>query len=238
VRNFVDYIFFFQTISYTNNASYPSYLGNANFTASSGGRDLGEIIFNTYFNAVVNYPYTLSLIDTSHMASIQSAVDSWASTLSGALGTSSTAIEQARANAQKIDTNVDDALTVHDEYIDLWDLADKMAAEGIAVAESTAVKNAVEQAVLLTDQRSGGALDYRRTTGLSIYWPLTASGSYSQYVNGQIYTSTNDGTWDEFLQAYHGGRTRAGLPFDPGPAEREPGEVTTTISIYLPLISR
>ncbi|MBM3190367.1 MAG: hypothetical protein FJZ90_16820, partial [Chloroflexi bacterium] len=46
VRDFVDYILFFQTISWANNASYPAYMSDARFTATTTPRAFGEIIFD------------------------------------------------------------------------------------------------------------------------------------------------------------------------------------------------
>ncbi len=236
IREFTDYVFFFPTISWTNNASYPSYLGHSNFTASTTGRELGEIIFDVYYAAVTN-PYALSLIDSSKMAAVQAAVDDWADALSASVGTTKNGMTSARSNAQKIDTNGDDLLTDQDNYIDLWDLADEMAARGIAATEAADVKAAVDEATVRSDQRSRGTLNYTNIHGLSIYWPQTASGAYSAYVGDRVYNSTRDGRWDEFLEDYFGGSERGGMPTDPGPTERRP-DAGMGNNVYLPLVGR
>jgi len=237
IRQFTDYIFAFSTISWTNNASYPSYLGDARFTATTTGRALGDIIFDVYFDAVRN-PYAVSLIDASKMEALRTAVDNWSNALQGQVGAAKPAMTAARSNAQKIDANGDDMLSDADAYIDLWDLADKMAAQGIATPQAAAVKTAVGQAVVRASYRPGGTtLDYANTHGLTIYWPQTASGWYDPYVADQIYNATRDGTWDEFLQAYFAGRGRGGMPTDPGPVERPPAS-SPGHTVFLPVVLR
>jgi hypothetical protein len=82
--------------------------------------------------------------------------------------------------------------------------------------------------------RSSGALDYSRSHGLTIYWPQTTSGWYRAYVDDAIYTSTRDGSWDDFLRSYFGDRNRPGITLDIGPAERQSD---TGISLlYIPII--
>jgi len=237
VHQFTRYVFFFPTISWANSASYPSYLGDSRFSATSDGRALGEIMFDIYYNAVRN-PYAVSLVDSSKMGALLTAVTNWADALRTAGTAQIPAMRAVRAAAQKIDANGDHQLAENDAYIDLWDLADKMAAQGIGVAEAAAVRQAVEDAVILTNSRSGGQLDYSRQNGLSIFWPRVAEGSYREYVDNRIYTSTRNGTWDEFLAFYFGDNTgRGGMGNSYGPAPR--GQTPASASnLFLPVITR
>lgn len=241
IRQFVDYIFVFETVSWTSSASYPSYLGDPRFTAATTGQELGKILFEVYF-ATVTAPYAVSLIDASQMEAVRAAVDSWSDALGALLATSGESITLARQAAQKIDTDLNDRLDDNDQYIDLWHLADTMAAQGIAVPQSDAVKAAVEAAVLYNNAHSSDRLNYANTNGLSIYWPRFASGSYTAYTNEQLYATTRDGTWDEFLQAYRESEERPGLPTDGGAADRQPVEkwnpLVTQRLLYLPLVTR
>lgn len=240
LRNFTNFIFGFPTISFTNNASYPSYLGNSRFTAQSTGRQLGDIMFDVYYAAVTN-PYVVSLVDTSKLDGLHAAVNNWATALRNVATTSATALANARAAAQKVEVNGDDVLTTQDPYIDLWDLADKVATQGIAATEATALKSALEAAVVRVKVRPATSQipwDYSRSHGLTIYWPLTAAGDYSKYVGNQLYNVTRDGQWDEFLKAYFGsGNGRGNLATSTGPVQRLPATATTP-TIYLPLIQR
>lgn len=238
VRHFVDHLFFFPTVSYTNAASYPSYLNDPGFTNTTGGRAFGEIMFDVYRTNVTRDAYAMTLVSTAQITDVHVALNNWADALSGLVATEREKITLARSQAQKIDSNSDKQLTDRDQYIDLWDLADKIAAQGLAVTESNVLKAAIETAVLKNTNRSIGNLNYDNVHGLSIFWPQTASSWYRPYVDGRIYTSTRDGTWDEFLATYFGQRNggRSGMQTDPGPTDREAASTGNTV--YLPLVNK
>ncbi|MEZ4706807.1 MAG: clostripain-related cysteine peptidase [Caldilineaceae bacterium] len=232
VRRFTDYLFFFPTINYTNNASYPSYLKDARFQASTTGRQLGDIMFDVYYQAVTRKAYAMSLVETQQIPAVFSAFNAWATALTNALPAGQAQLTLARTLAQKVDSNQDGAITEEDQYVDLWDLADKVAAQGLAVTEGAALKAAIEAAVVRSANRSSGPLLYDRTHGLTIYWPQTASGWYRAYVNDAVYSATRDGQWDDFLRVYFGERSRPGLTPDAGAVDRQAND----ISLFLPLV--
>ncbi len=241
-RKFTKYLFFFPTISWTNNASYPSYLGDSRFSATSDGLALGEIIFDVYFNAVQN-PYSVSLVDSSKLDGLYQAVNSLADALAGANATQSANIRAARAAAQKIDQDGNNVLDESDAYIDLWDLADQIAKlQSFGVAEANAVKAAVDGAVIRTGYRpatAGTPVDYSKQHGLSIYWPRTASGDYNGYVNDRIYSSTTEGRWDNFLRTFFGdGGARGGMNASYGAIDRRPADLLSGTQIFLPSVVR
>lgn len=245
IRNFTNFIFGFPTISFTNNASYPSYLGDSRFTAQTTGRQLGDIMFDVYY-AAVTQPYVVTLVDTSKLEALHSAVNAWATALRNAIAGSTTTLTTARTAAQKVEANGDNVITNEDPYVDLWDLADKVAAQGIAANEAATLKNAISAATVRMQIRPATAQvpwDYSRSHGLTIYWPLTASGAYNQYVGNQIYNSTRDGQWDEFLQAFFGtGNGRGSLATSTGAIDRLVAPTTPVTPaagvIYLPLIQK
>ncbi|HMN28339.1 MAG TPA: clostripain-related cysteine peptidase, partial [Caldilineaceae bacterium] len=225
LRQFTKYIFGFPTISFTNNASYPSYLGDQRFSANSDGRALGEIMFDVYYQAVQN-AYVVSLVDSSKLDALHTAVTGLSAALRPQLNASAAKMAGARSAAQKIDANADNRLSDEDAYIDLWDLANKLAGQGLATTEVAALKQALEAAVIRVDHHPASAntpVDYANAHGLSIYWPLTPSGAYSNYVGNVIYNSTRDGQWDEFLKEFFtvlpNGRGRGGLGAEIGAIE-------------------
>ncbi|MCB0065138.1 MAG: hypothetical protein KDE19_23605, partial [Caldilineaceae bacterium] len=239
-RDFADYLFFFPTVSYTNKASYPAYLGSSQLTPATTGRELGEIMFDIYEETVTIQPYVMTLVDTTAVGTLHAAINAWADALIAALPTQRAEVSRARRLAQKIDstTRGDDfqaQLTEEDYYLDIWDLADLFEAEGIAPNESRAVKAAVEAVVLQTTNHSRSTLDYSRSHGLTIYWPKTAGGHYRGYVQDEIYSATVQGRWDEFLQAYFGDDI-GGLPANDGPVRRE--RAAEAAVIYLPIVGR
>jgi hypothetical protein len=229
-----DILFFFPTINFTNRASYPAYLRDERFQPTTTGRAFGDVMFDLYYGAVTGKPYAMSLVDLAQIPTLDAAVNAWSNALRAALPTQRAAIAEARAEAQKVDSNADLQLTNDDVLIDLWDLADRLARKGIAVAEGNALKAAIDAAVVRKAQRSFGRLDYSNTHGLTIYWPQTASGLYTLYIDDQIFSVTRKSNWDEFLEAYFGRASgRASLPTDPGPVAREVGDGL----IFLPIIA-
>lgn len=248
VRNFTDYIFFFPTISWTNNASYPSYFGDPRFTASTDGAALGDILFDVYYEAVTR-PYVVSLVESRQLEDVQNALNAWSTALQAQLGSSTAAIDSARAAAQKVDANNDDFANDDDAYVDLWDAADKMAAQGVAVAESNALKAAIEAAVRRVNYRPGDAglnIDYSNAHGLTIFWPQSTRGPYpySDYISGELYAATNASSWDDFLKSYLGNDGRRGMSATIGPVDRRVApdiEVPSSSSnqmLYLPLVQQ
>ncbi|MEZ4710586.1 MAG: clostripain-related cysteine peptidase [Caldilineaceae bacterium] len=231
-RRYADYLFFFPTVNFTNSASYPSYFKDPRFQASSTGRQLGDIMFDVYFQTVNRKAYAMSLVDTTKIDPLQSALNAWAVALIQALPAKQAEIALTRTLAQKVDSNNDGRISDEDQFVDLWDLADKLAAQGIAASQGAALKAAIQAAVVRADHRSSGRLFYDQTHGLTIYWPQTASGWYRAYVNHNIYSLTRDGQWDEFLRAYFGDSNRPGLTNDAGPVNRQANDR----SIYLPVV--
>lgn len=237
-RSFADTLFFFPTVSYTTNNSYPAYFSAAGFTSTTTSRVFGEIVFDTYYANVAHNAYAMTLVETAQITRVHTALNAWADALIAQLPGSREQMTLARQQTQKFDSNSDKKLTDDDYYLDLWDLADKLAVQGIAAQEATALKDAIEAAVVRTAQRSLDELDYRHNHGLTIFWPQVPGGWYQPYRAGQIYTATRTGRWDEFLEAYFTGITaRDGLPVDPGPANREPATVVLTFA-YLPLVAK
>lgn len=237
IRDFADYVLFFQSISWANDASYPAYMSNTRFTRTTDARTFGEIIFDVYY-AAVSSPYAISLIDTSKMGDVHTAVNTLADALRAGLPGNRTTLTSARSATQKIEVDQDWQITDRDWYLDLWHLADRAAAQGLAPAAAAQVKSAVEAAVVREAYRPPTyffypGLNYANTHGLSIYWPAAPGGDYGRYVDDHLFRSTTDGTWDEFLEAYFGGRARGGLPVKRGPVERLPATTVVALPIVM-----
>lgn len=239
MRHFADYLFSFETISFASRASYPSYLGDSRFTSDATGRDLGTIMFEIYYNNV-REPYVLSLVDLAQVDALHSAVDSWSSAIRSTLPNERDAILAARSDAQKIDTNNDGELSDVDNVVDLWHVADRLAARGVAESESNALKATLESAVILHNQRSSSQLNYANAKGLGIYWPLNSNidGLYSAYTNGSLYNSSASGVWDDFLSDLLGNTDRRSMSLVPRPAERLNAQESQESMVYLPFIVR
>jgi len=203
VREWVDYVIFFEQISWGIN-TYPLYFQD--LQANDTSLSVGQRIVDRYYAEAVGanygsgYPHTISLIDTSQMAAVSAAVSGFGDALQATANVNN--VTDARDNSQAFAADMDATNPLRAEYIDLWDLADN--ARGLAPSQAAAVKSAVDAAVVHERHASGGASgyiwDHSGAHGLSIYYPPTKSSSaYDDYVAPSIYQMSRDGTWDEFL---------------------------------------
>jgi hypothetical protein len=152
LRNLADYVFGFESISFTNRASYPSYFRDSRFNEDTTAQQLGDIVYDVYLRSVTS-PYTLSLIDSSGITALHSAINDFANALQPEVATSKELLMAGRNKAQKFEQNNDRAINNADGFIDLWDLADKVAAQGLATTEAAALKEAIDEAVLRSGYR-------------------------------------------------------------------------------------
>lgn len=232
VRNFANFLFGFESVSYGGN-TYPRYFQN--LTASTTPAQFVQSTLEAYFQdrtgAVVG-----SVVNLSQVGAVRTAVDSLADALLAQVGTQKDAMTAARNASQKFDVGDDFKITNDDYYLDLWHMADRLAAQAPAVAgQANAVKAAVDDAVLGRKTRSSPEEDYGNARGLGIYWPKWVSGAYGDYVNHNIFTATRDGRWDDFLAGYFGRRPmeRRGMPVNPPPVEKR-----SVHTLFLPLVLR
>ena len=205
IREWVDYVVFFEQISWGIN-TYPVYFND--LAATDTPLDVGRRIVDRYYaqayaaNNGRGYPHTISLVDTSRMGAVSTAVSSFGDALQ-ATGNQS-AVQSARNHSQAFAADDDATDPRRAEYIDLWNLADE--ASGLAPSQAAAVKSAVNTAVVHERHASGGVSgyvwDHSGAHGLSIYYPPSQSSSaFDSYVAPSLYQmSQGDGTWDEFLK--------------------------------------
>ena len=215
LRNYSQYILVFPTAMPSSLASYPDYLSHPSFTSSSLGLDLANIILDV-FPLSVNHPFAMALIQGDKMDDVNLALQSWANSMLGQMNTVRDKITLARDSSQKVDSNGDGVLTEKDFYLDLWDLAEKMASQGLALSEGDALKVAISNAVIRSEQSSNDILDYSNVHGLTIYFPWMPSIGYSMYVKDQEYSSARSGVWDEFLEGYFADFQQLGMSIDLG----------------------
>jgi hypothetical protein len=200
LREWVDFVVFFQQISWGID-TYPVYFGD--LSATDVPLDVGRRIVDRYYAQATaeGYPHTISLIDTSHMEDVMIAVTSFGDTIRATDTLDQrNDVTSARDNSQAFAADIDATNPIRAEYIDLWDLADH--ASSLASAQATAVKSAVDAAVVHERHASGGVSgyiwDHSGVHGLSIYYPTTQSSSaFGEYPNR--YQMSQDGGWDEFL---------------------------------------
>jgi hypothetical protein len=206
VREWVDYVVFFEQISWGID-TYPQYFSDLAATDTPLG--VGTRIIQRYNAEATSegYPHTISLIDTSHMLNVKQAVTDLGDALQ-ATGDQG-AVESARDQSQAFAADDDATNPQLADYIDLWDLADETAGlSGVGTA-ATQVKTAVQNAVAAEEHYSDwvGSFywDHSGVHGLSIYYPPSnASGVFADYTAPRLFKMSEDesgvdGHWDEFL---------------------------------------
>jgi len=201
LREWVDYVVFSEQISWGIN-TYPLYFHD--LAADDTPLQVGRRIVDRYYAEALatnngrGYPHTISLIDTSQIGTVSTAVSDLGNAL---LSTSTiTDVRNARSRSQAFAADIDATNPRRAEYIDLWDLADEVM--DLAAPQAAAVKAAVDTAVVHERHASGGASgyiwDHSGAHGLAIYYPPTKSSSaFAGYAG--LYQMCQDGTWDEFL---------------------------------------
>jgi hypothetical protein len=204
LRQWVDYVVFSEQISWGID-TYPRYFSD--LAATDAPLAVGRRIVDRYHSGALaanggrGYPHTISLIDTSQMETVRSAVSALGNALRG--GSTPAAINAARGRSQAFAADMDATNPSRAEYIDLWDLADE--AQSLASVQATAVKTAV-QAAVVHQRRASGAIsgytwDHSGAHGLAIYYPTSQSSSAFQvYVGPNLYYMSVDGDWDAFLE--------------------------------------
>jgi hypothetical protein len=203
LRRWVDYVVFSEQISWGID-TYPNYFKD--LVSTDTALAVGRRIVDRYHaealkaNGGRGYPHTISLIDTNKMAGVSDAVTAFGNALQ-ATGNKN-AVNDARDASQAFAADYDATNSLRAEYIDLWDLADE--AGSLASIQATAVKSAVNAAVVHERHASGGASgylwDHGGAHGLAIYYPPTRSSSaFESYVAPSLYQMSYDGKWDEFL---------------------------------------
>ena len=206
LKDFVEYVAFFQSISFTS-VNYPKYFEE--LKATDDALTVGKRVIQKYPVSDTRRPYTFTLVDSSKMTAVREKVDAFATALMSA---DLNQINEARNQSQAFNGEPEkgDASKANDGYIDLWDLADQVAAKRIAESEAAEVKKAVEAAVVDKKAVPFGTVkvndqdvtwDYRNYHGLSIYYPTTPPGYVPKKLNDYCskYQMSKEGKWDDFL---------------------------------------
>ena len=245
LRGWVDYVVFSEQISWGIN-TYPLYFSD--LAATDTPLQVGQRIVRRYHaeamvaNGGRGYPHTISLIDTSKMGAVSSAVSGFGNAIKAIdTQTRKDAINGARGNSQAFAADNDATNPTRAEYIDLWDLADK--ASSLVPSQAAAVESAVDAAVVEERHANGGyggyTWDHKGVHGLSIYYPATKSSSaFIHYTAPSIYQMSQDGTWDEFLAWAVPSGDRRGMNASRTQSKLAGGDAFASRYIYLPAIFR
>ncbi len=233
--------------------TYARVLEEVNSTTTP--RDLAVSIVESYHNhpALKNNPRTISALDLSKAPEVRQALDDWAEEMRLNLETLQDQrpfkekIQDRRLVVQKFDSRDYGRLTVEDEYVDLYDLADqirKVATIGRVAGLGQILMDAALGMVVAERHQSGsyswqgdtpGNWNLDEAHGISLYFPpRSGTNTYNSYINSdQLFQMTVDGKWDDFLKAYFGAMS---LGVDPATDPTLPPVLFPQLKLYLPLI--
>jgi len=207
---------------------YEGYVGAIGMDTTP--RELTGAMVRVYDDALLGYPRTMAglAVDVSVVGPISQALDSLALALSNTLTTSTRLqIAQAYSGVQKFDSNWDYALASPDAYVDLYDLAEQLAAH----VTDTAVLSAAHALTVAIGPPGGDVVVQERhhdghpwvapsqtwtftgAHGLAIYFPLGEDSWVRDYYQPTELDLAAHTHWDEFLHlGWYEGQPAPPLP--------------------------
>jgi len=193
-------------------------------------RELAGAMVQVYDDALLGYPRTMAglAVDVSAVGPISQALNSLALALSDTLTTSTRLqIAQAYNAVQKFDSNWDYTLAAPDAYVDLYDLAEQLAAH----VTDTAVLSAAHALTVAIGPAGGDVVVQERhhdghpwvapsqtwtftgAHGLAIYFPLGEDSWIRDYYQPTELDLAAHTHWDEFLHlSWYEGQPAPALP--------------------------
>ena len=207
---------------------YEGYIGTIEMDTTA--RELAEAMVQVYDDSLLGYPRTMAglAVDVSASGPISQALDSLALALSSTLTTTTRLqIAQAYSAVQKFDSNWDYALAPPDAYVDLYDLAEQLAAH----VTDTAVLSAAHVLTVAIGPSGGDFVARERhhdghpwvapsqtwtftgAHGLAIYFPLGEDFWIRDYYQPTELDLAAHTHWDEFLHlGWYEGQPAPALP--------------------------
>ncbi len=196
--------------------------------------------------------YTISAVDLSNLTPLVDATNQFGQALATPMGTISGTITTIASLVQRFDNKSPiGSISTADTYVDLNDFASlveqNLNGEAAIVAAAQAVKNAINAYVLYESHASDTKYFLENSSGVSIFFPVTASSFYNpanydfavgaNWGGGPLSPGQADQTssWGGFLVDYFQ-TTQPGGTDDPTPPEPLP-KLSNLTWVYLPLIN-
>jgi photosystem II stability/assembly factor-like uncharacterized protein len=223
--------------------AYDSYIQQIG--VSTTPRELAGRVATAYFQdpRLQGHPRTISTLDLSRAVALRQALDTLAGKLRANLPALKATIADIRTTTQKFSSRDYYRISNEDEYLDLYDLVDKLArfAPNAEVQQAAlAVRDAITAALVAEYHQSGswnGAETWNldQAHGVAIYFPPHAAGrDYAGYASHTLVEFTRDSLWDEFLADYFADQPTPLPPPDPG----RPPMLAPAYRLHLPLLQR
>lgn len=175
---------------------YTTWLNTLNTTPTTSAIDLGKAIING-----TSGQSTLSVVDLTQIASLNTAVNTFANELMAARGAGlSSSITTALTNTQKFSTSY------FSYHIDLSDFAAKVKAAITTRPTLTTACDGIISGVTNAVKLYKNSTTYANARGIAIFHNSTTSNYDATYDNLPVAAST---TWDEYLKGGTSGGTTA-----------------------------
>jgi hypothetical protein len=203
--------------------------------------------YSARLSGTVGYPHTIAALDLSSVPTVTTAIDDLAKALVAALPVARDAVGQAWTATQRFDSRDYYTIDAQDEYLDLFDLAGRLAntvTDTDVISAAMALQAMEDDLVLMERHLSGQATigsavhdwSLDGAHGVALYFPPDNTvWGYDDYL-GHVFRFTEDTAWDEFLLAYLGEATQP-----PGEQEapgRPPVPELAGCRVFLPLVVR
>jgi hypothetical protein len=204
--------------------------------------------YSTRLSSDGEYPHTIAALDLGGVPTATTAVDALATALITALPTGQEDIGQAWITTQRFDSRDYYTIDEQDEYLDLADLAGRLATsvtDTTVISAAIAVQRAVADDLVLTERHLSGEATIGGTVhdwtldgahGVALYFPPDNNvWGYGDYL-AHTFRFTEQTAWDEFLLAYLGEATQdKDGPPEPG---RPPVPEVGGHRVFLPVVLR
>jgi PKD repeat protein len=215
----------------------------AQVTADTTSAQLASAVVDEYFEALGEYPRTISAVDLARVGAVSQTLSTLASALRADLDGDTGYISETLGSVQRFDSRdyleIDDS----DEYVDVYDFARLIQHHAPSETVRAAAQDVMDAVVgfVVAERHESGVYrgnrrwDLDRAHGTSIYFPPAPGGwGYEDYMGG-VFRFTAEGTWDEFLQDYLGlVGTPPVSPTNPG----TPPVLEVPYVVYLPVVVR
>jgi len=215
-------------------------------------------------SAYPSLPYTISAVDLGRINNVVAAIRDLAVNLNSQMNTYGTQIAAARAEVQKFDSTNNFRIEANDQYVDLYDLAEKISVhitDPTIRAQAQVVTSTLSTYVIRNEYKSGEYTgpetnqqtvywDLDHSHGVSIFFPPNRSSFYDvsryDFAEGAIWSSGQQ-TASAFIQAGEVQwapmlvnffqTTQPGGPDTPNPPDLV-APLSPNQKLYLPLILR
>jgi PKD repeat protein len=236
IKDYADYFVASQNLGWSVFA-YDRYA--AQVTAATTPEELATAVVNGYHNALTEYPHTISALDLGQAVTVTDKVSALATALLADLDAYKDPVSNTLTITQRFDSRDYYVINKDDEYLDLYDFAQLLKQN----VPDSSVKNAAQgvmeavTAFVVAEWHESGYYrdhpywDLEDAHGVSVYFPPEPGGwDWDDYMS-HVFHFTEDGEWDEFLQAYLG-LIVTPPPTDPG----LPPVLDLSYSVFLPIV--